>query len=243
MHDQDAFGNALMACYRGETNTYHIERDDNYIEAGDLQRYFPGTAGFGDELEQVALDLTQGRVLDIGCGAGKHALYLQEKELDVLGIDVSPLALEVCRLRGLKKTKLLGISQLDQLSDSSVDTVIMMGNNFGLFGSFANGREYLKELLRVVSPEGRIVAVTSDPYTTTRSVHLAYHKFNLSRGRMAGQIRFRIRFENLINDWMDYLLASPSEVQAILQNTGWKLEQALPSVSGERFYLSVMVRE
>lgn len=241
MYTAAAFGRALMACYRGEAQVYHIERDDNYLEAGDLRQYFLGEKGFSP-LEQTAMDLVRGRVLDIGCGAGKHSVYLQEQGYDVLGIDISSLALQVCELRGLKKTKLLSISEIGQLPADSVDTVIMMGNNFGLFGSFANAREYLKELLRITSAEGQIVAVTSDPYITTDPIHLAYHKFNLSRGRMAGQIRFRIRFQNLVNDWMDYLLASPAEVRAILEGTGWKLGQALPSSSGERFYLSVIVK-
>lgn len=224
MHEQDAFGHALMACYRGETNTYHIERDDNYLEAGDLRVYFPSESGFST-LEQAALTFAEGRVLDIGCGAGKHAVFLQERGVDVFGIDVSQLALEVCKLRGLKQTKLLSISELDQFSGSLFDRVIMMGNNFGLFGSFAAARMYLNSISRITRPNARIIAVTSDPYATTDLLHLDYHRFNLLRGRMAGQIRFRIRFRNLTNDWMDYLFASQVEIQAIVHGTGWKVEQ------------------
>ncbi len=55
------------------------------------------------KLEQQALDLCQGKVLDIGCGAGSHSLYLQEKGFDVSAIDISKGAIEVCQLRGLKK--------------------------------------------------------------------------------------------------------------------------------------------
>jgi len=62
-------------------------------------------------------------------------LYLQEKGFDVTGIDVSPLAVEVCRLRGLKKVQNLPITKVT--SELGVfDTIVMFGNNFGLFGSF-----------------------------------------------------------------------------------------------------------
>jgi len=56
-------------------------------------------------IEKKAMEFVKGKVLDIGCGAGRHSIYLQEKGFDVTGIDISPLAVKVCRLRGLKKTE------------------------------------------------------------------------------------------------------------------------------------------
>jgi len=53
-------------------------------------------------LEQMALDLSKGKVLDLGCGAGSHALYLEQKNLEIKAIDISPGAIEVCKLRGVK---------------------------------------------------------------------------------------------------------------------------------------------
>jgi 2-polyprenyl-3-methyl-5-hydroxy-6-metoxy-1,4-benzoquinol methylase len=55
------------------------------------------------KIEQEALNRCSGKVLDVGCGAGSHALYLQnEKNIDVTAIDISPSAIEACKLRGLK---------------------------------------------------------------------------------------------------------------------------------------------
>ncbi len=92
-HEADAFGTALMDFYQGKSKVYHIERDDNYLDAGDLSVYFT-TYSDWSELEKFAMEEVSGRVLDIGCGAGRHSIYLQEKGFDVLGIDVSPLASE-----------------------------------------------------------------------------------------------------------------------------------------------------
>jgi 2-polyprenyl-3-methyl-5-hydroxy-6-metoxy-1,4-benzoquinol methylase len=55
-------------------------------------------------IEQKALKLSKGKVLDIGAGAGSHSLYLQnERNLDVTALDISPKSIEVCKLRGIKK--------------------------------------------------------------------------------------------------------------------------------------------
>ena len=71
------------------------------------------------------------RVLDVGCGAGRHALYLQNKGFDVTGIDISSLAIKVCKLRGLKKAEVLSITQINS-KPGKFNTILMAGNNFGL---------------------------------------------------------------------------------------------------------------
>ena len=58
-------------------------------------------------IEKKAMVFVKGKVLDIGCGVGRHSLYLQKKGFDVLGIDNSPLAIKVSKLRGVKKTKIM----------------------------------------------------------------------------------------------------------------------------------------
>jgi 2-polyprenyl-3-methyl-5-hydroxy-6-metoxy-1,4-benzoquinol methylase len=66
----------------------------------------------GGPHETKAFSHMRGRVLDIGFGAGRIAIYLQKKGFDVLGIDVSPFAILVCKLRGLRRAKLISITQL-----------------------------------------------------------------------------------------------------------------------------------
>ena len=85
------------------------------------------------------MEFVNGRVLDVGCGAGRYSLYLQKKGFDVLGIDVSPLAVKVCRLKGVKKTQVMSIEALN-FKPRSFDSVLMMGNNFSLFGSFKKAK-------------------------------------------------------------------------------------------------------
>ena len=179
----------------------------------------------------------KGRVLDIGCGAGRHSLYLQGKGFDVTGIDNSPLAIKVCSARGLKKARLMSIRDIGQFEPRSFDTVIMMGNNFGLFGSYKLARALLKKLHRITSPDALIVAATRDPYTTNDPDHLGYHKLNKKRGRMGGQLRIRVRYKTTVGSWFDYLLVSKDELTEILQNTGWKVKHYIDGNDGQYIML------
>lgn len=85
-----------------------VERNDGYIIGGSNSQYF---AQYKDWplYEKQAIKYVKGKVLDIGCGAGKHSIYLQRKGFEVLAIDKSPLAIRTCKKRGVKKTEVLSI--------------------------------------------------------------------------------------------------------------------------------------
>ena len=225
---RDAYGSELMAAYGGARNTFEIaEREDWLISVSSWpQRYF-GDYTTWAKREKQAIHLVKGRVLDVGCGAGRHGLYLQGKEFDVTGIDNSPGAIKVCKLRGYKKLKLMSIAEIHKFEPGSFDSVIMMGNNFGLFGAYKQAKRLLKQLYRITSSEGQIIAETVDPYSTKDPLHLGYHRFNRKRGRMSGQLRIRLRHKKTIGQWFDYLLVSRAEMKGILRGTGWRVAQIL----------------
>src|SRR5438067_11720752 len=102
----DAFGAALMACWQrgGAVDIAYefIEREDGFIDAMDAARYFGGPEQWGP-LDRWVYEQARGRILDVGSGAGRHSLALQERGADVVALDISPLAAEVCRRRGIKQ--------------------------------------------------------------------------------------------------------------------------------------------
>lgn len=221
---KDAFGQCLKAYL--ETGSAHeiIERDDGFITTS------MGPAAYFSEFESwmphvlEALESVRGRVLEVGVGAGRHALYLQSKGYDVTGIDNSPLALDVATQRGVKDVRLMSIQDVDELP-GVFDTITMMGNNFGLLGGFEQGQSILKQFAKITSDDARIIADSMNPYNTDDPVHLEYHQKNRDKGRMGGQLRFRVRYRQYCGDWFDYLLASVPEVESIIEGTGWHIAQ------------------
>lgn len=115
-------------------------------------------------LEQKALQLARGKILDVGCGAGIHSLYLQnEKKLDIHSIDISKNAVAACKLRGLKNVQVQNILEID--SNSSVnkfDTILLLMNGTGIFGTLKNTSQYLQKLKNLLNPGGQILIDSSD---------------------------------------------------------------------------------
>lgn len=196
--------------------------------SGGAQAYF---ADFKDwpKIQKQAIKFAKGKVLDIGAGAGRISLYLQKKGFDVTAIDNSPLAIKVCKKRGVKNAKVLPIEKIGTFKPNTFDTVVMFGNNFGLFGGYKKAKTLLKKLHKITSSSALILAESSDVYKTDDPVHLSYHKFNKKRGRMSGQLCIRVRFRNYIGDWFDYLLVSKKEMKEILKNTGWMVKKFIAS--------------
>ncbi len=235
--EEDAYGQEIWACYHGLDVSEIVERDDGYFEASGRGGAYGPKMYFSEyedwnPVEKRAMELVKGRVLDIGCGAGRHSLYLQKRGFDVLGIDNSPLAIKVCKLRGLKRAKVIPIEDVD-FEPNSFDTVIMMGNNFGLFGDFEKARRLLRRFRRMTSEDALIIADTRDPYDTENPAHLEYHRLNKEKGRMGGQIRIRIRFRKYVGRWFDYLMVSKEEMKEILKGTGWKVKEFIDSGGSE----------
>lgn len=242
--DHDGMGHVIYAYHKAKNKDdilEIVERDDGYIDYGRLgpglyfrdYKDWPGC-------EKKAMRFVKGRILDIGCGAGRVPLYCQGKGLDVVGVDNSPLAVKVCKERGVKKVRLMSIDLINKKL-GIFDTIIMFGNNFGLFGNYKKASRLLKRFYNMTSPEGKIIVESCDPYLTTAKEYLDYHKLNRKRGRMPGQIRLRIRYKKIIGQWFDYLLVSKMEMADILKGTGWYISHTFDSKGA--FYTAVIEKK
>lgn len=229
----DAYGAERWDYFKSKEDKREIvERDDNFIDG--TRSGYGGSVYFSEYkdwslIEKQAIEYAHGRVLDVGCGAGRHSLYLQKKGLDVTGIDSSPLAIKICKLRGLKKARVLSFDQVNKFKTNSFDSILLLGNNFGLFGGFQKAKRFLRILCTITSARATIIASTTDPYQTKNPIHRRYQKLNRRRGRMPGQLKIRIRHENIIGPWFDYLLASKKEMKQIVDGTGWRVARFIES--------------
>jgi len=226
--EQDAMGALLLAVLESRRAREIVERDDGFIEAGLSWDLYLAPFRRWPAHHRRAMRFVRGRVLDVGCGGGRVCLHLQQRGLDVVGIDISPGAVEVCRRRGVLDARVIPIEDVGA-SLGVFDTIVMLGNNFGLFASKAKARRLLRRFHRLTSVRGRIVAETRDVYRTDDPGHLAYHERNRRRGRMAGQIRIRVRHRLLKTPWFDYLMVSRDELEELLAGTGWRLARTIDS--------------
>jgi SAM-dependent methyltransferase len=233
----DVFGQELYDALNGIESPEIVERDDNYITSGlPIKRYLDNYSAWPLVVRR-ALRYARGRVLDVGCGAGRHSLYLQGKGLEVVGLDISPMAIEVCKLRGLKNTVTLPITRVSRKL-GQFDTILMLENNFGLFENPDRAKHLLNKFYTITSHRGRIIAQSSDPYNTSSPDDLEYHHLNRARGRLAGQIRMRLRYKRLVSAWFDYLMVSQEEMLGIAKGTGWNITKFLQVDS--RNYVAIM---
>ncbi|RDI08180.1 SAM-dependent methyltransferase [Flavobacterium sp. AG291] len=112
------------------------------------------------KIEQKALQLAKGKVLDIGCGAGSHSLYLQNhKKLNVISIDISPNAIEACRLRGLNNTR---VENMLEIESEKFDTILLLMNGTGIFEKLSKISTYLQKLKSLLNDGGQILIDSSD---------------------------------------------------------------------------------
>ena len=157
---KDLMGRAIWDYYYQE-NSEDLQTETSISELDDL----PVSYLFRDyqemnALEKKALDLSFGKVLDVGSGAGSHSLYLQnERKLEVTALDISPKSIEICKARGVKNAI---CEDLLQFSEKNFDTILLLMNGTGIFQSLEHIDQYLQKLKSLVAENGQILIDSTD---------------------------------------------------------------------------------
>jgi len=157
---KDLMGKAIWDFYQNKsaddllTETSISEIDELPVE------YFFRDFDEMNSLEQKALELSTGKILDIGAGAGSHSLYLQnEKKLEVFALDNSPKSVEVCQLRGVKN---VWCSDILDFPVQTFDTILLLMNGTGIFESLDKIDLYLEKLQSLLNEKGQILIDSTD---------------------------------------------------------------------------------
>ena len=155
----DLFGQAILD-YQTNNSPEDLLTETSISEADEMPvEYLFRSFEKMPQLEQQALKLAKGKILDVGCGAGSHSLYLQNKGLDVTAIDISANAINACQLRGLKNTRMQNVLALQ---NETFDTILLLMNGTGIFGTLAALPAYLQHLKSLLNPNGQILLDSSD---------------------------------------------------------------------------------
>jgi SAM-dependent methyltransferase len=220
--EQDAFGHLLSDYLEGELGRLVLERDDGYAGPALPPDVFFAERSEWPAEEQRVFGFVGGRVLDVGCGAGRHSLEAQRRGLHVVAIDISPGAVEVCRRRGVRDVRLLPLAAVDA-SLGVFDTVLMMCGNFGLVGTARDAVVVLRTLHGITTPTGRIVLDSVDPYRDNDRADLASQEQNRARGRFSGQVTIRLRCRGCATPWFELLNVSTRELGDLAAEAGWRV--------------------
>lgn len=218
---KDLFGKAIFDFHTNNspediiTETSISEEDEMSVE------YLFRTYSEMPKIEQKALQLAKGKILDVGCGAGSHALSLQnERNLDVTAIDISEKAIETCRLRGVKNAIVENILDFE---GEKFDTILLLMNGTGIFGKLKNCNTYLSKLKSLLNPGGQILIDSSDIiYMFDEDEDGG--KWIPSENDYYGEITFNISYKNEKEEAFDWLYLDYNTLQNAAIANGFKCE-------------------
>jgi SAM-dependent methyltransferase len=218
----DALGRALLDHLAGlEGPPLILESDDGSFREADLQPAdFLSPPDGWPAWERQAIAHVTGTVLDLGAGAGRHSLYLQELGHRVTAVDASPGCVEVCRSRGIGDVRAMDLHDLS--ADDRWDSVLMMGGNLGLAGDWESTRRLLISLAGNTRPGGWLIGDTVDP-TSDEPASLVYEERNRVAGFHRGHVRLRLHYGSLVTPWWDLLNIPPSDLEPLIDGTPWML--------------------
>lgn len=176
-----------------------------------------------NKIEQKALKLSQGKVLDIGAGAGSHSLYLQnERNLDVTALDISPKSIEVCQLRGIQKAV---AQNMLEFSGESFDTILLLMNGTGIFQSLNVIDVYLQKLHSLLNKNGQILIDSTDilyMFDTDEDGGVL-----IPANGYYGELDYIVHYKNESEDPIKWLYLDFNTLQNAAVNNGFKIEMIL----------------
>ncbi|MCB0380517.1 MAG: class I SAM-dependent methyltransferase [Flavobacteriales bacterium] len=227
MNTKDALGEALKDYH------FHLKAEDITVfsdiseEDAIPTNYLFRNFAEMPKIEQKALELCKGRVLDVGGASGSHSLYLQEKGIDVKSIDISEGAVEVMKARGIENVELINFFDM---KDEKFDTILLLMNGIGIAETLEELPKFLNQCKDLLNPKGQILLDSSDiEYMFEEEdgskwvdVNKAYY----------GEVVYQMQYKNTITDHFNWLFLDFKTLKKEAKELGFKTEKV---VKGEHF--------
>ncbi|MFJ1474242.1 class I SAM-dependent methyltransferase [Capnocytophaga cynodegmi] len=231
---KDLFGQAILDYQQGnyteDIKTETTISEEDILPLPYLFRSFEEMP----PLEQKALRLARGKVLEVGCGAGSHGLYLQnERNLEVHSIDISAKAVEACKLRGLKNVSVANVMEFE----GKFDTILLLMNGAGMCGRLKQMGTFLAKIKSLLAPNGQILTDSSDIIymfdenedgTYDVPLHFDYY----------GEVDYLVKYKNEKEEPFAWLYVDYNTLQNVAHSVGLECELV---AEGEHYdYLAKM---
>ena len=167
-------------------------------------------------LEQKALSLAKGKVLDVGAGAGCHALALQAQSIAVKAIDISPLSCEAMELRGVMNAECINL--FDEHLETGFDTILLLMNGTGIAGKTENLPALFNRLKALLKKGGQILIDSSDIKYIYENEDGSFD-INLNAAYY-GEVDYQMVYKDVKGDSFDWLYVDFPLLKSIAESCG-----------------------
>jgi len=223
----DPFGLAISDYYSGvHDKKIRIESDITETDYIPVRYYFRSEEEM-PKLEQQALDLCKGTVLDVGAATGCHSVMLQERGLEVYPIDISSHAVEVMKNRNLDKARQADFFNLEQ---DQFDTILILMNGIGICGTLDRLNDFFEVVKRILKPGGQVLLDSSDIIYMFEGEDGSY-QIDLNN-EYYGEVTYEMEYDGIKSQPFKWLFVGFDLLSDFANRNGFKCELM---VEGEHF--------
>ncbi len=215
-------GRALLDFHRGRANDQIIVHTDLWHDEPTPVESFYRPEGQGlPELERTALRLCRGRTLDLGAGAGRHALELQRLGVAVTAVDISPEAVEVMRDRGVVDAR---CGDLECARGESFETIVLLMHGIGLVGTLEGLANFLSRVGNHLSHDGQIIFDSADLGLVMPEQFEDGLEDWRDGGLYPGEVEYRLSYGELHGESYPWLFVDPVTLADRADAAGFRAE-------------------
>lgn len=221
---KDPLGAMMLAHIQGRKDT-SVEVDSTTLEMWTMnaQTMFRDYSAM-DELEQRALELCRGKIVDVGAGSGCHSLYLQEKGERVEALDISPGCVQVMKKRGIAN---VFHKNLFTLAGKKYDTLLMLMNGLGICGTLDGCNLFLQFVKTILSEGGQVIADSTD------LKFLYEEELYSGDDGYYGETEFIMKYGDVISDPFNWIYIDFDTLTSLAAYNGLQCEQVAMNPGGQ----------
>lgn len=247
--DEDALGTAMLDFQRGGLRGEAVHRDGAETWPAFVEENYFGSHEGWDERWRPLYDSFEGPLLDVGCGAGQHALAFQER-FETVAFDVSPNAVRAARERGVEEARVADMFEVaDAFPHGRFASALVNGTQLGLAGSLPGASAFLADLACVTTDDAVALVDSYDPARIDGETAAEFGGYRHDPREGVCRRTFHVEYdretesgdrERLVGPTLSFVLFSPARLRDACVGTPWRVADV---VRREVYYKAKLVRE